>query len=252
MKFKEFIDKLLFYISVPKCVSCGERLLITHKSLCEKCKAEYDELMLSDCSICAKPLSKCSCSNSYLKKHYIHKVIKVFRYDSGRESAANKLIYNLKRENRDDVIDFLSDELYKSFQNSEIKLENTVITNVPRRNKSIRKYGYDHSKLLAKALAKKLGVEFVSLLVSHAKSDQKQKRGREERVKNAEFDYRRKTTDISGKNVIILDDIITTGASMSAAAMLIHGLGAKKIIGAALAIAYKDDYTPPLYVPYNK
>ena len=46
--------------------------------------------------------------------------------------------------------------------------------------------------------------------------------------------------DVDGKDVIIVDDIVTTGSSMGAAATLIRGLGCRKIYAAAVSIAYPD------------
>ena len=42
--------------------------------------------------------------------------------------------------------------------------------------------------------------------------------------------------------MIIIDDIVTTGASLGAAAFNIYSLGPKRIYGASVAIAYKDTY----------
>ena len=60
-------------------------------------------------------------------------------------------------------------------------------------------------------------------------------------MKNARFDYLNKRIDLSGKTMVIVDDIVTTGASVSVAATLLKGAGAKRIIAASLAIAYNDD-----------
>ena len=154
------------------------------------------------------------------------------------------LIYSLKRDNRADVLDFLSDELSLAIKNN-ISPEKTeyLITSVPRRQKAVRKYGIDHAELLAKSTAKKLDIPYVKLLKSTAKSAQK-KMHNEQRISNATFDYiNNKVEDITGKRVIIIDDIVTTGASIGSSAMLIHALGAKEIIGAALSVAYKDKST---------
>lgn len=242
MKFKDFINKLLFFVAVPKCAACGVRLLYSDRALCSECKKRYDELLSFNCSICSLPYKECQCSNKHLKAHYVHKVYKVFRYSPGDEPPTNMLIYRLKRDNRHDVVDFLVNELKSSLENKSLNLENTIITNVPRRRTSVKKYGFDHAEKLAKSLSREIGIEYKKLLVSRARRDQKKSQGREERFKNAEFDYKRRAHDISGKNVIIVDDIITTGASVGACATLLKGLGAKKISALAIAIAYSDDY----------
>lgn len=244
MKFKEFIDKALFYVSVPKCAACGERLLVSDKALCDACSAKYRDFLKFNCSRCAKPYYECECTNKFLKAHYVNKVYKVFRYFPGDEPPSNMLIYRLKRNNRRDIRAFLCDELFASLMNKRIKLDNTVITSVPRRRASVRKYGFDHAEKLARALAKKLGLRYCKLLKSLAKHDQKKSGDKDSRLANANFDYKRRAPDITGKNVIIVDDIITTGASIGVCATLLHGLGAKKIYALALSVAYRDEYTP--------
>ena len=239
-----FIKKLLFYLSVPKCVCCGERLEASDKALCRICSKDYFDHKTRNCSVCSKVLSQCTCTNDYLKNRYTKRLVKLFRYikrdDTERIFPSNMLIYSLKRDNRSDVLNFLSDELTGAIKNS-IKTDKFgyLITSVPRRPSAVRRYGIDHAKLLAKSVAKKLDVPYAMLLKSTAKAAQK-KMHEKERVNNATFDYRKTDIDVKGKRVIIIDDIVTTGASMGACAMLIHALGAKEIIGAALSIAYKE------------
>ncbi len=241
MKFKDLIKKIAFLISVPKCVGCKTRLQNEGSPLCPSCLEEYENTKQRNCSVCAKELSHCNCSNKYLESHYVKNIVKVFRYLPNEESAANNLIYSLKRDNRKDVLNFLSDELSDAIFNSYKNTDKFIFTNVPRRSEAIRKYGIDHSKLLAKALAKRCGGKYIQLLRSNAKTAQK-KLLANERINNAKFDYRLRKPSLKGITVVLVDDIVTTGASMGACAMLLRGLGAKKIIGASISIAYKDKY----------
>jgi len=123
-----------------------------------------------------------------------------------------------------------------------LKEREYVITSVPRQRPRIIKYGFDHSEAIAKALAKKLKFEYIKPLTSTSKTPQKKTQG-EARVENAKFDYVYET-NLTGEHIILVDDIVTTGASMGTCAALLKGLGAKKIIGAAISVAYKDTYTP--------
>ena len=158
--------------------------------------------------------------------------------------AGNNLIYSLKQDNRSDVLDFLSSELATVLKNN-IDLADKgkyVLTNVPRRRASILNYGYDHSADLARSVSKKLGVKYVSVLKSKAKSAQKKLKGHE-RVLNADFDYKSRAGSFEkGTIVILIDDIVTSGASMSACATLLKGLGAKEVIAASIASVYNDWY----------
>ena len=236
---KVVLDYLLFLLSVPKCVSCREKLGFNIKALCPKCSAKFEEIKNRNCSKCSKVLSECSCTTHFLSTHFVKGVIKCFRYDVREDNLpANSLIYSLKHDNRDDVLSKCADELCKAIRNSLSPDETYVITNVPRRRRAVVEYGIDHSALLAKSVAKRLGVRYVCLLKSKTKREQKTLTF-EERLKNVEFKLVSKE-DLKGKSVIIVDDIITTGASVSSAATLIRALGTRSIYASALAIAYKD------------
>ena len=92
------------------------------------------------------------------------------------------------------------------------------------------------------SVAEKLGIEYVELLKSKAKRPQKSLYG-EARRENANFECKHRIKqNLNKKRVILIDDIITTGASMSSAAKMIKKLGTRQIIGACLGVAYKEKY----------
>ena len=241
---KDFFKRIMFYITVPKCIFCGEILDYADRCFCPECRAKYNEWKNSrNCSRCAKVYYNCTCTNSLLEKSNVHSVYKLYRYRPQDELTPSKrIIFALKEDNRHDVVEFLADELTATIISSGIKIDKDAmfITNVPRRKKAIIKYGYDHAAELAKAVAKRLDLEYVSLLVSQSKRAQK-KLSTTERRKNAKI--KQKHGDFSGlkgKCAIIVDDIITTGASISAVSDRLKELGVRKRIAACIGIAYKD------------
>lgn len=245
MDIKFFLNSVLFYISVPKCVVCNERLDLYDRGLCQSCKSIYEMHKTRNCSRCAKELNRCSCSNEYLKSHSVKKHFKLFRYlHTDQAIPGNKLIYSLKQDNREDVIDFLAEELVECVKNNIEVIDNEkwLITNVPRRKGAIIKFGYDHTEALAKKIAAKLHIKYLKLLKSKSKKAQKEVRGLD-RLLNANFDYLfKRDINLKGKTVLIIDDIITTGASMGSCALLIRGLGARECIALTVASAYNDEY----------
>lgn len=236
----KFFDKILYYISVPKCVACGERLSTEDRGLCSSCLDEYRAHLERNCSKCAKPLRECACTNEYLDAHFVHSLVKLFRYVPDAKNAASSLIYSLKRDNNRRVLDFLSDELAMAIKNSIESPESFVFTSVPRRSSSKRRYGIDHAKMLSSDTARKIGAEYRELLVSKSKHAQKSAGGIENRISNIDIRLKDEKLDISGKRVIVVDDIVTTGASMAASAIALKSAGAKSVVGAALSIAYRD------------
>ena len=239
MNIREMKDRALFALSVPKCVCCQEKLAYGQNAICLKCSDELQEFATRNCSFCGKTLNECDCSNSFLETHFVKRVIKCYRYMNLEErlpSAA--LIYSLKRDNRRDVLEKATDLMLCALNNSLNHLDEYIITNIPRRSSAIIEYGIDHSALLAENIAIKSGAEYVSFFRSKAKREQKSL-DTIERRKNADF-VLTKDVDLAGKRVIIVDDIITSGASMANAATLLRSLGCRDIIAACLAIAYKD------------
>lgn len=243
MSIISFFDRLAFLISVPRCVCCKAHLSYGERALCAECLAKYEEIKTRNCSNCSRLLSRCTCANEYLTAHSVKNVIKVFRYKNREENLpANSVIYSLKKDNRSDVLSFCTDELADAIFAALDTPSECIVTNVPRRRAQIVKYGIDHAELLARSIAKKTSATYMRILKSNVKTAQKEMYGKD-RVNNISFDYIDDSIDLKGKTVILIDDIITTGASVGAAGMLLRGLGAKRVIGASLAIAYKDNFS---------
>ena len=239
MKFKEFLDKAFFYLSVPKCVSCKERLSTAEIALCDTCLKKADEASMRECPICLKPTSLCLCINAHLESHFVKSHIKLYKYRADENSNPyDALVYAVKRGEREDLFDFLAVRLGDAVIKNEIKLDNAIITNVPRRRAAILRFGIDHAKLLAQRVAKRLCINYVGLLTSKAKTAQKALKGAE-RIVNTDYSVSCEM-DLSGKRVIILDDIVTTGASMGSAATMIRSMGAKEIYALSVGYAYKN------------
>lgn len=240
---KELFKRALFYISVPKCVFCEEPLDYTDRCFCPSCRAKYEEWKREiDCSRCANILSKCTCSKKLLMDNSINTVFKLYKYRSFQpDSPGKRIIYSLKEDHRADVFEFLADELANAISNSlKADREKLIITNVPRRPKAISNFGYDHAAELAKRVAKRLGVRYVSFLKSKAKKAQK---GGVNRRKNARFVLKRGDWSfLKGNTVLIIDDIITSGSSILAVSNHLKALGVRKRMAACIAISYKDYY----------
>ncbi len=237
---KSIFKRALFYISVPTCVLCDERLDFEDKGLCKSCRLKYDNHKTRDCARCGKKLHFCTCASDFLVSHSVKRHIKLFRYMKRQEAEAGKhLVYSLKRDNREDVLNFLACELESAIRAS-FDISDPAkyyITNVPRRRNAIIKYGFDHTACLAAKLSVRLDIEYKTLLISKSKLAQKETKG-SDRLTNVNFDYKpRHNVNLSGKTVFIIDDLVTTGASMCASAMLIKGLGARECVAVSIAVA---------------
>ena len=114
-----------------------------------------------------------------------------------------------------------------------------VLTWVSTGARRVRKRGYDHAKLLALAVAKELGVPAVKTLkkIRHT-PPQSSLHSAAERRANVLGAYQVLRKDlVAGKHVLLLDDIITTGATASECARTLLSAGAAKITVATVAVA---------------
>jgi len=207
---------LLDLIYPPVCGICNK---INKKSLCKKCELQ-------------------------LKKYEIYTIEKC---------KARKFDYQIKILKYEDIvrskiIDYKFNEnsyLYKTF--AKIILNNEkiygflqkydIMLYVPMHIKKKMQRGYNQSELIAKEIAKKLGIKFNNKSLIKIKNTAKQstltKNQRRENVKDA---YAIKNGDtIKNKRIILFDDIFTTGNTVEECSKVLKIAGAKEIVVLTLA-----------------
>jgi ComF family protein len=116
---------------------------------------------------------------------------------------------------------------------------NYVMMAVPLHLKKLVKRGYNQSEYFARGLAQSMNVPLntVSLIRVAQRTSQTNKK-RFQRWQNAEDIYVVKSgSDVVGKHVILVDDVITTGATIESCANVLLAAGAKDISVIAIAIA---------------
>lgn len=103
---------------------------------------------------------------------------------------------------------------------------------------------YDQVELLAQATAAELNMPLVKTLRKHRHNRKQSRiRGKQARFKNVQGVYRIvDASPIQGKHVLLLDDIVTTGATVSEAARVLREAGAKSVTVACLASATTQTY----------
>ena len=112
-----------------------------------------------------------------------------------------------------------------------------IITWVPLNAKRLRRRGYDQARLIAEETAKLMGVECVQLLTKTRNiRAQSLTGGAAERKRNVSGVYSPCDTElIKGRHVLIIDDIVTTGATLAECAGVLTKCGAASVTAATLA-----------------
>ena len=210
-----YIYNMLF---PPKCILCGRVLRDEESDLCRECRVETDEY----------PQGK-------LKLQFIDSAAAVWYYKGNVRRSLHRFKFNRGRHLAESYGKLMAMKVLSSGP-EEIDL----ITWVPI--SSLRKLfrGYDLDQLLADVISRELGIPWMPLLkkVRH-NPPQSGIDGCARRRANVLGVYQvADTARISGKKIVLVDDILTTGATAGECARMLLTFGAKEIHCAVVAAAH--------------
>ena len=236
MKFKEFYKR---YLTVRKCGGCREILPFSESEngLCERCLTRWNIAKTETCPDCAQSAVECTCMPKVLSKEGALCLRKLYFYSPAKnKEPQNKLLYFLKKNRNKRMSAFLAEELLSLLQ-SEIDVldidgkSQCLIACVPRSKKAKNTYGFDQSVMVCRELSYISGIPFCETIARKKGGKEQKKLDKGKRLRNVKQLFEiAEPSAVSGKYVILFDDIVTTGASMSACASLLKNSGAKGII----------------------
>ena len=148
------------------------------------------------------------------------------------------LAAKLKNENNGYAISGAAYLIYKSFCEKDSKRLNEVdlITYIPMRRKDIYKRGYNQCRLMANELSCITDKPFRSLLVKTRDTRQQKTLGAIERRENVKGVFScTKPKLVKGRTILLIDDISTTGSTLSEAAKVLKEAGAERVYAGVLA-----------------
>ena len=116
------------------------------------------------------------------------------------------------------------------------KIPGQLVVPVPLHSGRLRQRGYNQSELLAKGVARTSGIPLDKQLLTRTKNTPPQvaSQGREERRSNVDGSFQCQA-DLSGVSLILIDDVATTGSTLSACAAALKGAGATSVHALVLA-----------------
>lgn len=225
-KYKRRADYILDAIFPRKCVCCDE-IIDGEEELCDNCIRFIERVNpLKRCLFCG--LEKPDCDCKYHVYHFKGAVAPFFN-----EGLAKTGLYDFKLNAKEHYSIFFAREMARTVANELRDVHFDAAVCVPSSKISYLKRGINHSFVLAKRVSEFLDIPLIkdSLLAkfhfgAQHKSD---KFSRFKRVRKI-FRYNTKcSTDLSGKTVLLIDDIKTTGATLDECSRQLLLAGAKEV-----------------------
>ncbi|KZY68826.1 hypothetical protein A3739_10095 [Oleiphilus sp. HI0067] len=184
--------------SQPKCATCSITVR-AHESICNDCKntQPYFDQIFAPCSY-EFPISKLCHDFKFLAKKYI------------AESMSIAIIENRKLSNAD----------YPD-----------LLCAIPMHPKKHEEHQFDQANELATRLSHKTGIRYRNNLLVKTKETKQQKRSNKAaRLKNIKNSFSVRNIEfVKGNSIAIVDDVVTTGATVDEASRMLKQAGAKRI-----------------------
>ncbi|MCI8332711.1 MAG: ComF family protein [Clostridiales bacterium] len=213
---------IIKHFTVYTCTGCGETL--SHEgALCESCLLQFKSETERLCLVCGKPHHHCSCSaDCRLFAHSLH----IAPYQD--DGVTRKLVLGCKKIKNAALLDFIAHTVEQEIKDKLSLSPHTLLINVPRSGHAKRNYGFDQTEQTVKRMAADLNINYIPALRHKGRTLQKTL-NQEQRAANAKESFQIRSPCIEaihGKQIILYDDLIASGATACACASLLYEAGA--------------------------
>lgn len=225
---KEMIIDLFF---PNKCPFCDKAIHWT-KYCCDKCydNSDIEHNTEYRCSRCDRLLSKCICDKLEIPDDIYYDRI----YYSGKytNDLVRKAVLSLKYNKDGNAYELFSDSLSRGIiRDRDLNIISyDYIVPVPMNIRKERIRGYNQSECLANAISEKISVPVNNNLIMKVYSDKSQhERDTSDRIISARNEYKKIEGAYVKGNLLLCDDIMTSGATLNNCARLLKELGADSV-----------------------
>jgi Predicted amidophosphoribosyltransferases len=226
LKFLSEVTNALTHLIFPHlCEGCSSPHLAEKEYLCSYCYSELPETIFFDSE--NNPVEKL-----FIGRLMVEMAGAQFYYT--RNSIMRKLMHEFKYKGNVSLGSYLGNLMAHSICNSKRFNDIDLVIPVPLYNKKQRKRGYNQAEVLAASISIKLKKPLLtSVVVKQFESESQTKKNRIERWNNAEGSYVVLDINlINNKHILLVDDVVTTGATIEAC-----GRAIKRYANCKLSIA---------------
>lgn len=225
--------KCLEILYPQTCHFCGK---VCRKEICKECMQKVEYIREPRCKRCGKPIR-------YEEAEFCHDcAVHSVAYEQGRSVWLHKgpvrwSIYQFKYHNRRIHGLFYAKEMYRLYGEKLAEWGIEVIIPVPLHKRRKRKRGYNQAEIIAKHLGRISGIPVETKAVARTHNTKPQKElNNKDRKKNLREAFRVSQAWNCPKNVLLVDDIYTTGNTIDAVARVLKEKGAYKVFFLTISI----------------
>jgi len=248
----EVSDAVVSLLFPAGCRIC-EKLLTSASRvpICEECLDSFPRIPEKACEICGQPMQAFAARES---ERLICRVCadNTYAFERARsyalyEGALVRAILLLKFERIGPLGAWFAERLTEVVRKESDVLEADVVVPVPLHRDRERERGYNQADMVAKPLAKKLRLPHqTALLMRTRPRPDKQVLSFEERWESVRGAFAtRPGSQVDNRRVLLVDDVLTTGATLDACARALREAGAKSVIGLTVARATRTFMPSP-------
>jgi competence protein ComFC len=232
------IDKAKIYIKVAKdyifpvfCFGCNKEGVW----LCDYCQQKIDLTGVFCCPVCHKDTVEGICCEGCKAKSFLDSHIATTPYQE--ESLVGKLIAALKYQYAEDVksvFEIIVKEFVEGQKGAFLPYD--WIVPVPLHKKRFAERGYNQAEIIAQILTELLDLPLHIILKRHKATKQQAKLKREERLLNLKDAFCLvDDVNVWDKNILLVDDVYTTGSTIGECAKVLKSAGASEVRGFSVA-----------------
>lgn len=238
-KFIGRISRALLDLAYPPlCAVCRAPVSQAH-ALCADCWSAMAFLDGPGCARCGLPFEidpgpDTLCAACHAEPPAFDRAVSVLRYDD----ASKKAILALKRADRLDLVPAFG--LWLARAGREMLAQADILVPVPLHRRRLWQRRYNQSALMAQRLTRLSGKPADPLLLERIRPTPSQgempsAKARRRNVRGAFRVAPGRKDAVKGKTVLVVDDVFTTGATVSACARALKRAGARKVLILTLA-----------------
>lgn len=225
-----YSSNLFFDFFLPRtCISCSKRLTPKDKIICRDC---FEKIENADQSRIDREFER-----KFVDEGVISGFCSAFVFYD--DSVLQKMIHTLKYDHNYHVGKYLGEKSAELMKERISGWNPNIILPVPLHSLRKAERGFNQSAEIAKGISKTIKVPYRSKFIKRKKYTQTQTHfNLAERKENVQNAFTAKNCDrFKGKKVIIVDDVITTGATVTECGYKLLAAGAEKVFAVSVAIA---------------